>query len=662
MAIVKMSKLRLLGLKKQQNKILAALQQTKSIELKKTEDFDFLASGTDIHNDEDLNEKLSRLTSAIHILEEAEKQSALQKTEGEKPQKVKKPLFSVRSSISFNQFKMITENEYEIFSAVSELESCSEKLLLFKNEISKHESIIEQIKNFSEIDVPLNMFKDTANTKIMLCTLPAEFEKPLTEFFEKQQRVIIQKYKGIGQVVFVLICTKEDYTAFSEKLTQLSFSRIFFDYDKTPSELINTHKQQIEYIKEQRAALLGKIMRHKPMLSDIKLLYDYYNIAVYTKEQKKNFKSSASTFILEAFVPEESIEAVQQTLKKETPNILIEFSEINEQDNPPTYVRNNALVKPFEAVTDMYSPPSHNDRDPNLYAGIFFFIFFGIMLSDAGYGLVLAIVCFFLLKKFSMEDATRKVITVIALGGISTLLWGTVFGGWFGIDLAVAADNGSALAAFLNSLKWFNPLEEPLLMMALCLGLGVFQILFGLGLKGADLIKKGKTLDALMDVGSWYLLFIGIGLMALGSFSKSLPEIGKYVAISGLVLLVLTQGREKKGIFAKIGKGFTSLYGIVGYIGDIISYSRLFGLGLASGVVGLIMNTLANLMLGTWYLALFGVIVLIVGHGFNIGINVLGAYVHNSRLQYVEFFSRFYTGGGRTFVPYGSKLKYHIVK
>jgi V/A-type H+-transporting ATPase subunit I len=659
MAIVKMSKLRLLGLKKQQNKILAALQQTKSVELKKTEDFDFLANGTDTDNTEDLNEKLSRLTSAIHILEEAEKQSVLQKTEGF--QKVKKPLFSVRSSISFDQFKMITENEYEIFSAVSELEQCSDKLLSYKNEISKHESIIEQIKNYSEIDIPLNLFKDTANTKIMLCTLPSEFEKPFDEFFQNQQRVILQKYKGIGQAVVVLICIKEDYAAFSDKLTQLGFSRISFDYDKTPSEIIDSHRLRIEEIKNQRAALLGEILRHKPMLPDIKLLYDYYNIAVYTKEQKRNFKSSASTFILEAFVPEESIEEVEQTLKKETPDILLEFMEIDEQDNPPTYVKNNALVKPFEAVTDMYSPPSHNERDPNLYSGIFFFIFFGIMLSDAGYGLVLAIVCFFLVKKFKMEDTTRKVIMVIALGGVSTLIWGTVFGGWFGIDLEVAAGNGSALAAFLNSLKWFNPLEEPLLMMALCLGLGVFQILFGLGLKGADLIQKGKISDALMDVGSWYLFFIGVGLIALGSVSQSLSEIGKYLTILSLALLVLTQGREKKGIFAKIGKGLTSLYGIVGYIGDIISYSRLFGLGLASGVVGLIMNTLANLMFGTWYLAVFGVVVLFIGHSFNIGINVLGAYVHDCRLQYVEFFSRFYTGGGRTFVPYGSKLKYYKV-
>lgn len=655
MAVVEMRKFALLGLKKEQNKILNALQKTKSVEFKQTRDFDFLTDGMGSGSGEDINEKLSRLTFAVNVIEEADRERAKYKDEKGAP-KEKKPLFSLRPGITFDEFLSISENEYEIFSYVSEIEAFSAKLSEFKSEITKHFNAAEQMRIYGGIDLPLNTFKDTARAKIMLGTLPSEFEKQIAERFEKDSIAVIETFRSGTQCAAVVICAAADYGEVAQILAQYSFSRAAFDTDKTPKEVIEEKKALIEEIKKQRIEVLDQILKHKAHIQQIKLLYDYYSMAAFTGEQKKLFKSSASTFILEGFTPAESSEYLKETLLKETENILIEFSEVTVEDNPPILLKNSSLVEPFEAVTNLYSPPSYGERDPNLYLGIFFFIFFGIMMADAGYGLLLAIGAFFLLRKYKTEGNVKRVIKIIALGGVSTLLWGIVFGSWFALDLDAAADSGNIIAIALRSLRWFNPLEDPLKLMILSIGFGVAHILFGLGLKAAELIRKGKILDALMDVGTIYLFFIGVGLLVAGL------SFGLYIIIAALALMVLTQGREKKGFFGKLTKGLTSIYGLVGYIGDIISYLRLFGLGIASAVVGLVMNTMAGMLLAEWYLAIFGVAVFLVGHIFNIALNVLGTYIHDSRLQYVEFFSRFYDGGGRSFVPYGSSLKYFNIK
>lgn len=201
-------------------------------------------------------------------------------------------------------------------------------------------------------------------------------------------------------------------------------------------------------------------------------------------------------------------------------------------------------------------------------------------------------------------------------------------------------------------------------MLGLCMGLGVVQILAGMALRFAALVKEGKLFDALFDVGSWFLFFLGLGMFAASSFPKLFPLRlwGLECMAGGLLLLLLTQGRRERGIFKKIGKGLASLYGLVGYLSDILSYARLFGLGLATGVIALVMNTLAVMLFANPWTALLGVVIAAGGHLFNLAINVLGAYVHDCRLQYIEFFSRFYTGGGRVFRPMLSGLKYNVVK
>jgi V/A-type H+-transporting ATPase subunit I len=654
MAIVQMKKLRLLGLKSEKDAVISALFHTRAFEFKSTEDFEGLTKGVAEIKD-DLPEKISRLQLCINLIEDSIKE--IQKY---RKKKEKKPFFTVKGNVSFDDFKLVSAREYEIFSYVEKLEKLNSLLTGLRSEQAKQTSLIEQIKIFKDIDAPLNLFSDTLKTSIMLGTLPSESLNSFKEYFSSQENCEFEIYGGGSSVAAVVIFPQNEKNVHAGRLSALGFTRASFAYDESAARVIDKCNKNIEEITAKKINVLDNIINLRSKLGEIKLLFDYFSLENIKREYEKQFNSSAHMFMLEGFVPAEYTEKVEKALSEKTRNTVIEFLDTEEKDNPPTYTKNPAITAPFQSVINMYSVPHPDEKDPNNFVAIFFVIFFGIMMGDAGYGLLLAIGATLLLRKARMEKGMSNIIKIIAIGGVSTFIWGLLLGGWFGIDLDSA---GGVVAGFLKSLRWFSPMQQPLMMLGLCLGLGVIQILFGLGIKAAELIKKGKTAEALMDVGCWYLFFASTAVVCAGMAlnSKIVSDTGLYALFSSLGVIVITQGRKGKGIFGKALKGFAGLYGIVGYLSDILSYARLFGLGLASGVIALVMNTIAGMLFAEWYLALFGVVILIGGHAFNIGINVLGAYIHDCRLQYIEFFSRFYTGGGHVFVPYGTDLKYYHV-
>jgi V/A-type H+-transporting ATPase subunit I len=290
-------------------------------------------------------------------------------------------------------------------------------------------------------------------------------------------------------------------------------------------------------------------------------------------------------------------------------------------------------------ITEQYSLPNSRGIDPNLIMAPFFVMFFGMMVSDAGYGIVLALSTAIALLVLKPQGGMGKMLGLLCLGGVSTFIWGAIFGGWFGVNLKPL---------------WFNPLDNPLQMLIFCLILGVIQLYVGIGLQAYKNIREGKYLDALFDQGLWYIFLSGLMMMAL----PPLAVIGKFMAIGGALGLVATQGRTEKGIVKKLINGVLSLYNVTGFLGDVLSYSRLFALGLATGVIGTVVNAMSSMLGGSFIGNILMVFFMIFGHTFNIAINVLGAYVHSSRLQYVEFFGKFFEGDGKPFVPFKTLSKY----
>lgn len=312
-------------------------------------------------------------------------------------------------------------------------------------------------------------------------------------------------------------------------------------------------------------------------------------------------------------------------------------------------------------------------KEAGIMAACYVFLF-GLMLSDAAYGFIVFLMCFLALKKFPrMEENLRKSLRLFMYCGLSTLFWGVMFGGYFGDAVDIVSRTYFGHTVTIPAL-WFVPLNDPMKLLVYSMLFGVIHLFLGLGLKGYMLLKDGKVVDFICDVVLWYLLLLGLILMLLptelfGSiaqmnivFPPVLNSLAKGMAIAGALGILVMSARDKKNPILRLALGAYDLYNITGWVSDVLSYSRLLALGLATGVIASVINQMGS-MVGN---NVFGVIVFILvfcfGHLFNLAINLLGAYVHTCRLQYVEFFGKFYEGGGKAFRPFKQITKYVEIK
>ncbi len=456
---------------------------------------------------------------------------------------------------------------------------------------------------------------------------------------------------GDGTLVTV-ICRAETEDEIVKRMTALGYTRCPFGDDCTASQKIAAVNDEIADGKRHITELTKTALGYEKYLKDLRILYDVIELEIERAEAEAEFLKTDSTFILEGWLPEDACETVVGDVKSECPDVLVQMLAPEERDEPPTLVRSNKVVAPYETITDMYSPPKYREIDPNPIMAIFYFIFFGIMIGDAAYGIVLAVAGFVLGCSKKFDKGVKKVALLVAMGGISSVIWGIIFGGYFAIDF------GSAKIAL-----WFNPISEPMMMLILSIVLGCVQMTVGYIIKFVKLCMEGKPFSAIFDAGSIILLFGALGClggtMLFDGAPSGLKIAAIVLAVTGLALMIIFGGRKSKNVFGKVFGGFKGLYGLVNLLSDVLSYCRLFGLGLASGAIGLAFNTLGSILFGIPAVGyVVGVIILIPLHAFNIGIGVLGAYVHNARLQFLEFYGKFYDGGGRLFTPLGERTRY----
>lgn len=376
----------------------------------------------------------------------------------------------------------------------------------------------------------------------------------------------------------------------------------------------------------------------------LKLWYDRLTMELDAAEAKRDLLLTERAFALTGWVDEPHIPQLEALLAKYC--CAWELSDPQEGDKVPIRLQNNRITAPLNMVTEMYSLPDYRNVDPNPLIMPFYCVFFGMMFNDLGYGLVFILLSLIVQKKYRLQRGIKNLMQLMLECGITTAAFGLMTGSFFGDAIPqIAAMFGKTVT--LPYL--FNPLENPLQVLIISLVLGGIQIIFGMGVKAYILIRDGKPWDAVMDVGSWWLLFAGVAVGALGGTWL--------VAIAGVLALVLTQGRAKPTIPGKIVGGIASLYDITSYFSDILSYSRIMALMLAGGIVASIVNILGGLF-GNIFLF---IPIFLIGHAFNIGINVIGTYVHAARLQYLEFFGKFYEDGGKAFRPLSVRTKYYEI-
>ena len=369
-------------------------------------------------------------------------------------------------------------------------------------------------------------------------------------------------------------------------------------------------------------------------------------------------------------MPERVAEAIrQEIMEKYTADVRIE--ELDEKENAPVLLKNNKFSESVEGVVASFGLPKKGEFDPTLIMSFFYVFFFGLMLSDAAYGAIISIGCAFALLKFPRMDAgLRKSIKMFFWCGLSTVFWGVMFGGYFGDVVTVVGRTFFGKEITVDAL-WFIPLNDPMKMLMFSLLFGLIHLFTGLALKGYMMLKDKDIVGFISDVVSWFLFLIGLILILLPTslfysisqmefnFGPGLQMAAKVMAVVGAVIILVMSGRrKKKKIGIRLALGVYDLYNITGWLSDVLSYSRLLALGLATGVIAQVVNQMGSMVGKSVFGVIFFIVVFIVGHILNMGINVLGAYVHTNRLQFVEFFGKFYEGGGKPFEPFMAKTKY----
>ncbi|MGI6252894.1 MAG: V-type ATP synthase subunit I [Aminivibrio sp.] len=567
------------------------------------------------------------------------------------------------------------DSSTDIAASAEEVRTLERRTMEIRSEISHIDSTLSLLESLEGFPYPLELLSvGTERVKGVLGSLPIS---QIDEWSQEAEALL----GDMGEMYIVPGGERDKFriaalffdVSLLQKVGELNGAYLFNKID-IPSTLLKGIQEELSRLEKRKALLLGEEEQILIKIGEAaektvpvaRALNDYYAVLRDRYEALSRGGATEQVVMLRGWIPDADLNSVRKSLADFDSSIELILSDPEPGDDVPTLMNNPVWCLPFENLTRLYGVPGYHEMDPTPLMAPFFFVFFGMCLGDAGYGLIMIGLFTWFLKKYKkMPRGFSEFFKLFVLSGVATMIVGTLTGSWFG-DMVDAF----AIFSFLRPLKnlpvILNPMDDPMVFLALSLALGVFQLLFGLGVAFYDALRRKDYMGAYADVGGWLVFLIGLlvwGMGLAGYMSVAWEAFGKTVAIFGAIVLLATQGREKTGFISKAISGVLSLYDATSYLGDVLSYSRLLALGLATSAVGVIINMLAGLagdipFVG-WILAL---LLIIGGHVFSVAVNVLGAFVHSLRLQYVEFFSKFYSGGGRVFSPLSYNTSYVSIK
>ncbi len=616
--IVPLKKIELFALKDDQKQIMRAIQKSSLVMVVKPEGENqdvALSQKTGMDDD-----KLNKAEKALKFA------SKYRKT---------KPFFEDATKITYEQLIEGEEQQTVLEKSANDI---SEKIEEATKTIETLNQLIVSLEPWEGLDIPLSELSETQYVGIKTGFIDIE-RIPELEKAPISVKTFGNTANGTAVVAFYHKDEADDAVGalkengFIESAPPLLSMTVSKEQQRILREIEQQQKliEQLEQQAVEVAEDIGKLEINRDRAAAIKAVED------------APIGHTEDTFYIEGWIAANKLPKLEQALSSVSDCYELASRDPLASEKPPTITKNNPFTTQFEAITNMLSLPLYGGTDPNPMMAPWYWLIFGMMMADVGYGFLMAVLVGALKFIKKPKGDFGKLVNMMLLCSISTIICGVLFGSYFGETWFPAVI--------------FAPIDFIIQMLIICLVLGVIHLFCAMGMRMREDFKAGKPQDAIYDQLSWMLLITGLGFL----FIPQLSTVGIILAAIGGGIILLFAGRASKNVIARLGGGLYGLYSITSYVSDILSYSRILALMLSSGIVGMVMNILAGMVRGedpNILTILASVLVYIVGHAFNLAMSLLSAYVHASRLQYIEFYGKFYEGGGHAFKPLSPNEKH----
>lgn len=639
MSVLEMQKVQVISLKPHKEPILKQLQKIEAMDIRSVEP---------LAETQEYEVELAELRSAILFLEG----------------------FSGKKKTFIESFippkEELTEEEMEQACRETDCGELLEKCKAIEGELANLKNLIQELKAdeakllpWSALDIPLANLACTEKTCIAAGVIKSahfeEFRDKFNKFSTAADLMVAGKNKE--ETHLVLIYLSEESEAIGGFISKSELSIIDLPTsERTPAMEIAQLRSVMEKTKKELQEQHDEAIKLTRSLDRLKYFYDQLMEKRRLSEAKRKFFDLEYTFALQGWIKKQELAKVRKELLKVTDELEIFPVQPDKDEKPPVALENPPFFSPFELITNLYATPKPGEIDPSIPLSFFFALFFGICLGDFAYGIVLSLFSLYFLKKYKLPKGGVQLFNLLLMGGIVSAVVGVLTGSYLGF---------SPKDTPLAPLQIIDPVKDPITMLIFSLVLGVVQIFYGKFLSFFSKFNNKDYTSAFLDDALWIFFLASLVLLAVSlAVPIGMTRIAAYLSIAGAVGLTLTQGRSAPNIFAKLINGLLSLYSVSAYVGDTLSYSRLLALGMSTTIIGAVINILADMARGgvPGLGIVLMIIILIFGHLLNLVIGTLGAFVHSTRLQMVEFFGKFYEGGGRAFRPFRREAEYTVIK
>ena len=654
MSVCVMKKLTVLAPERDADRVVRRLMRLRCAELSTVPLGDLPDGGTLLRYDSDTaraeaERRVAAVTAAIPLLDAY--------TAKAKPWNRKPIAITAEEFRSSGRFEAARET-------VAQALSLGERRVAEQNEYNRLAALCRALTPWLDYPRPLSG-EGTALTEVWLGTLPRNTLLSVVDDALSDLHAGVEEVARDEDSLYVSVLTmKQDADATARALAGLGFLRIGFkglpDEKATAAENLGLCQKAMDERDNSIQIIIDSLRSLSEKLPELQVLFDLETTTLTAAREKQKLAATEECVVLEGWVPAEREGKVASALDKLP--CAFDMAEPAEWEEPPVLLKNNGFATNFEWVVGMYSYPKYGTFDPTGIMSIFYFLIFGLMFADVGYGVLVTLIGFLAPKILRMKPSMTRTLNMFGYCGIACAICGFIFGGWFG-DLPYALMtsfggyetteaakeafpifNGLVVTLGGNPIS-LNPLDNPMAFLVVSLAMGAIHLIAGMAVKFVLLCKQGDVFAAIFDIGSYWILFAGLALIFIA------PSIGWIVLGVAALMIVATYGRAQKKLPMRIAMGFKGLYDLINYASDLLSYCRILALGLASAVMAQVFNLLATMGGPTPVGFVLLVAVLLIGHVLNIAINLLGAFVHTSRLQYLEFFGKFFEDGGVGFAP-----------